>query len=149
MPEDRLEDHSEYPELVLPEEFKSDIPEHLLNGASEQDQYIMRKLSENTQRGLWLCKGVLDTNGHVRKTNGQVKVNKVKIQEHEEILKAVKDVLPMIQSVKKAYDVIFGSKLMMMLFGAGLGFIAFVLYPYILTKQFSELLPILAKFFGS
>ncbi len=63
---------STYAQLVAPAEFKSQIPEHLLTGASAQDRYLMAELSIGAQYNRWLMNALVETHSQVRRTNGRL-----------------------------------------------------------------------------
>ncbi len=64
---------STYPPLEPPGEFKSQIPEHLLKGASETDRYIMAQMSIMRQYSDWSVKALLSQSKDIRLTNGKVR----------------------------------------------------------------------------
>lgn len=63
---------SDYPPIKL-EEFKSQIPPHLTQNATELEQYTLNTLSVISQDIHFLKKAMVDTNAQVRKTNGRLK----------------------------------------------------------------------------
>jgi len=63
---------STYPVLTPPGEFKSQIPEHLLEDASPQDKHIMHELSVGGQYDKWLVDALIQTHFQVRRTNGRL-----------------------------------------------------------------------------
>ena len=71
MPNHNPEDDSTYPKIELPE-FKSDIPEHLLNSVSPESKYMLEQLSKLNQSASWMVNVLVDVNQQVRKTNGRV-----------------------------------------------------------------------------
>lgn len=63
---------SPLPPLKAPPEFTSEIPAHLLDGASRQDQHIMGSLSIGNQYDKWLVEAIMLTHNQVRATNGRL-----------------------------------------------------------------------------
>lgn len=66
-----MPNESTYPPLEKPE-FKSQIPEHLLAGASEAEKHIVSQLSILMQSAEWSIHAHLSTDQNVRKTNGRL-----------------------------------------------------------------------------
>lgn len=64
---------STYPPLEPPAEFKSQIPEHLLEGSSQTDRYIMEQMSIMRQYNDWSVKALLSQDKNVRLTNGRLR----------------------------------------------------------------------------
>jgi hypothetical protein len=64
---------STYPPLEPPGEFKSQIPEHLVEGASKTDQFIMAQISILRQYNDWSVKALLAQDKNVRLTNGRLR----------------------------------------------------------------------------
>ena len=64
---------STYPPLEAPAEFKSQVPEHLLLGASDTDKYIISQISIMRQYSDWSVKALLSQDKNVRLTNGRLR----------------------------------------------------------------------------
>ena len=64
---------STYPPLEPPAEFKSQIPEHLLEGSNQTDRYIMEQMSIMRQYSDWSVKALLSQDKNVRLTNGRLR----------------------------------------------------------------------------
>ena len=96
---------SDYPQLELPEGgFKSNIPEYLLKDSDPQMKWLMEKMSENTQMTEWTGHGVLDTNIHVRHTNGRLKLAEKEIlrlkQEVIDLTLKLEEITPIANAIK-------------------------------------------------
>lgn len=87
---------STYPQLIAPAEFKSQIPDYLLTGASAQDRHIMAELSIGAQYNKWLVNALVEAHGLVRRTNGRL------IQAEEDI----KDIKEARKSIKVGWKVV-------------------------------------------
>lgn len=70
--DDDIAPDSTYPPLLPPVEFKSQIPDHLLMGASDTDRYIMAQISILRQYNDWKVNALVETHSYVRKTNGRL-----------------------------------------------------------------------------
>lgn len=62
---------SAYPPLIRPD-FKPSVPTFLLEGASEQDKYIIEQLSLVNQYAQWSVTTEMQTHEQVLKTNGRL-----------------------------------------------------------------------------
>ena len=71
MPRPDVIPDSTYPVLEKPE-FHSQIPEHLLAGASDAEKHIMSQLSIMTSFAEWSVRAHMSTNEQVRRTNGRL-----------------------------------------------------------------------------
>lgn len=71
---------STYPALEAPPEFKSQIPEYLLAGASPQDRHIMEALSIGAQYDKWTVRALVEAHAQLRLTNGKVRRNREDIE---------------------------------------------------------------------
>lgn len=80
---------STYPALTVPE-FRSQIPSHLLNGASAADHYILEQLSILTQSAEWSNRAHVSTMGSVRRTNGRLIRAEAEIKDLKADRKSVK-----------------------------------------------------------
>lgn len=70
----RPEDQSNIPVLTLPEGgFKSRLPEHLLAGKTESDQYMLNEMSKIGHYIEWSSQATVTLNSQLRHTNGKVK----------------------------------------------------------------------------
>ncbi len=75
---------STYPPLEAPDEFQSQIPDYLLEGASKTDRYIMTQMSIMRQYSDWSVKALLSQDRNIRLTNG-------KVRRAEQDIKGLKD----------------------------------------------------------
>lgn len=105
---------SSYPVLKPPGEMKSHIPSHLLVDASPQDQHIMHSLSISAQYNEWLVNALVETHGHVRRTNGR-------------LLRAEADIVSLKDDRK---TVVKGWKLIVAIAGVAAGVISFLITIY-------------------
>lgn len=64
---------STYAALAAPEEFKSQIPEHLLVGTSPTDRYILDQISIMRQSNEWTVKALVSAHAQIRLTNGRLR----------------------------------------------------------------------------
>ncbi len=64
---------STYPELQPPDSFQSQIPEHLLAGASKTDRFLMEQISIMRQYTDWSVKAALSQDRQSRLTNGRLR----------------------------------------------------------------------------
>ncbi len=73
---------SQYPELKIPVEgFKSSLPEHLLEGADRQTQWIMNEISRNSAATEFACHGAVELSSHLRALNGKTYKNEKGLSE--------------------------------------------------------------------
>jgi hypothetical protein len=92
---------SSYPPLEKPE-FQSQIPEHLLVGASDAEKHIISQLSIIKQFSEWSSHAHLTHDQQVRKTNGRLiraEVAIAKLEEDKKFLKSGWKVLVVIGGV--------------------------------------------------
>lgn len=89
-----FEPKSSYPALEKPD-FKPNVPSFLLEGASEQDRYIIEQLSLVNQYAQWAVTTELSTHEQVLKTNGR-------LLKAERDIKASKEDLESLKSQAKA-----------------------------------------------
>jgi len=76
---------SDYPALSLPDGgFKSNIPKHLLEGATPSDKWIMEELSKNTQATEFCMRAAVEANALIRQTNGRLRVAESQLLDHED-----------------------------------------------------------------
>lgn len=87
--DDKSIPESSYAALKPPEEFKSQIPDHLLADATPQDKHIMAALSINSQYSAWLVNAALETHSQVRRTNGKLLKAEAEISALKDDRKAV------------------------------------------------------------
>jgi len=83
------ESKSSYPALEKPD-FKPNVPGFLLEGASEQDRYIIELLSLVNQYAQWSVTTELSTHEQVLKTNGRLIRAEKDIKEAKEDLNSLK-----------------------------------------------------------
>ena len=98
-----------YPPLEKPE-FKSQIPEHLLAGASEAEKHIVSQLSVLTQFADWSVHAHMGTNDQVRRTNGRLvraETELVHIEEEKQFLRSGWKVLVVIGGVLSGFVSLF------------------------------------------
>lgn len=69
-------------------EFKSDIPNHLLNQCDEKEKWMYETLSKVSQQVTWLMEKTQDSNEQIRYTNGKVNKNVEDINNTEQDLKS-------------------------------------------------------------
>lgn len=84
-----FESKSSYPPLEKPE-FRPNVPAFLLEGASEQDRYIIEQLSLVNQYAQWAVTTELSTHEQVLKTNGRLIRAEKDIKEAKEDLNSLK-----------------------------------------------------------
>jgi len=80
---------SSYPALDKPE-FKPNVPSFLLEGASEQDRYIIEQLSLVNQYAQWAVTTELSTHEQVLKTNGRLIRAEKDVKDAKEDLNSLK-----------------------------------------------------------
>jgi hypothetical protein len=114
--------------LDIPE-FKSDIPSHLLKECSAQEEYIMEQLSIHKQQNTFIIQKISDLHDNQSEIKQTISTNTDRIERLEEPKK------------------MFSSKPMMIAVGIIAFTFLFVVYPYLLTLGFKELLPLLKDFF--
>ena len=85
----QFESKSSYPALEKPD-FKPNVPGFLLEGASEQDRYIIEQLSLVNQYAQWSVTTELSTHEQVLKTNGRLIRAEKDIKEAKEDLVSLK-----------------------------------------------------------
>lgn len=78
-----------YPPLEPPEEFKSQIPEHLFHDISVADRYLMEQMSIMRQQGEWSVRAHLSQDRQLRFTNGKVRKHEGEIKTLQDDKKAV------------------------------------------------------------
>lgn len=129
--------NSSYPPLTKPD-FKPTVPDFLLEGASEQDKYIIAQLSLVNQYAQWSITTELSTHEQVLKTNGRV----LRAESDVRALKsAVENLQRDMDHVKPVTKVIAGAwrflkkKPVMILGSLALFYVAFYLYPYLLKED--------------
>ncbi len=90
MPHDpNIVPESSYPPLEVPQ-FRSQIPEHLLQGANASDHFILEQLSILTQSAEWSNRAHVSTMESVRKTNGRLIRAEDEIKSLKEDRKSIK-----------------------------------------------------------
>lgn len=141
-------------ELQIPE-FKSNIPEYILNDIKGSDKehlkYILETISIIQQQSNWQTQILAQTFQQAKKTNGRVNKLEEKLEEKNDeiqdiqgILAEDKDSVDDIKDIKKLLSkkwFIWGGALILVFF-------AFFIYPYLLSLGYKELIPIFRSFFG-
>ncbi len=137
-------------DLEIPE-FQSLIPVSLLHGVSEREKHILETLSIIQQQNAWLIPMAAKTFAQATATNGRV----LKLEDNEVVNKLdlntlKEEVLNNGKIAKEIDDVVkLFSKKWFLMGGAVIGiFIAFFVYPYLLTVNYKDLIPVLKSFFG-
>ena len=70
--DDQIIPDSTYPQLEMPPEFRSQIPDHLLGEATPSERYIMEQTSIMRQAMDWSVKAHLSADKNLRRTNGRL-----------------------------------------------------------------------------
>jgi hypothetical protein len=123
-----MSDEKKIEKLKIPE-FKSDIPPHLLGECSPQDAYMMEQLSIQKQQNAYIIDTLSDVHYAQQVTNHKVGVNTQRLDTLEEPRKLFKSKPVMIAVAIIAFAFLF------------------VIYPYLLSLEFKELMPLLKDFF--
>ena len=141
-------------ELQIPE-FKSNIPEYILNDIKGSDgehlKYILETISIIQQQSNWQAELLAKTYGQALRTNGRV--NKLE-SEMEEKNDEIQDIQGILAEDKSSVDDIKDIKKLLskkwFIWGVALilVFFAFFIYPYLLSLGYKELIPIFRSFFG-
>ncbi len=114
--------------LTIPE-FKSDLPLHLLKDCSDQEVYIMEQLSISKQQTEWLIEAVQDVHFNQQITQTTVNDTVVRLDGMDENRKLFKTKPMMVAVAIVAFTFLF------------------IVYPYLLSLEFQELLPLIKGFF--
>lgn len=118
---------SDYPELKLPPDgWKSNIPAHLLDSADPEMKWLMQEMSKNTQATEWNGRAALDTNVHVRKTNGRLKSAEqsvIDLKADVETLKANARAVAPIVSTLSIVRIVFSNKVSWVILGLAILFL--------------------------
>ena len=143
---------SRYPELKLPEEgWKSNLPEHLLEGADKQTAWIMNEISKNTQATEFACRGVVEQNNHLRALNGKTFKNERALAEATTEIGTLKAqaaaLLPFVRPVKMFFS-LWEYRAFRWVIYAGLFFVLTYIYPYYVTHPL-DLGAVIARFLGA
>jgi len=131
---------SEYEPLDKPE-CKPSIPAFLLDGASDQDKYIMSTLSFLSQHAEWSTQAHLRTHEELRYTNGKVRHNKAVNDRLEEDVKSLKDQATAVSPFLKVLSYVsalWEYRVFRWLFWLAIAFIALVLYPAYISHPISD-----------
>jgi hypothetical protein len=129
MPEDSndIKQESNYPELERPN-FTPNIPAYLMEGASEQDKYIIQQLSILNQFADWSVNAHLATNKEVRHTNGRVTKMEDRVDNLGEKAQKSEEIYPTGSYIAQAYRIL-QNKVILGLMVLGISFVLLVLYP--------------------
>lgn len=134
--------------------FESSIPEHLLAKASPESKYIMESLSKLTQATNYLMENDLKQNEKLESIETQTKLTNGTVKRHTEEIRLAQDTMKTSTMVAKDLEqIIFVKKMFTKKWVIGATVIAFlyftmVIQPWLWTKEFSELLPLVKKAFG-
>lgn len=140
-------------ELVIPK-FKSDIPSMLTEGLTDKDKHILDALSEIKQATNWQSPVLASLYKQAKITNGRVNEgedNIVKIVSEIDILKlkidAIEKKTGQLDKLIKLIDTISSRPFLFSMACMGF-FFFFIAYPFFLTVEFNQLIPMLKMFFG-
>ncbi len=125
---------SQYPVLVRPD-FKPNVPGFLLEGATDQDRYIIESLSLVNQYAQWSVNTEMSTHEQVLATNGRLMRAEKGIRDTQEDVNLLKDqarvVTPFLKPISM-FATLWEYWAFKWLFVGGIVFFLFVLYPYLL-----------------
>lgn len=135
---------SRYPELTLPPGgFKSTIPAYLLDGADDQQRWIMEEISRNSAATEFACRGAVEVSQHLRALNGKTYKNEKAVGEAREELENLKGQAKVMSPFLKPlsmFTALWDYTLFKWFFIGGIIFFLFVLYPYLLKVGLIDLL---------
>jgi hypothetical protein len=123
-----MSDAKEIKKLEVPQ-FESDLPPHLLDESTKQERYIMEQLSVQKQQNAYIIDKLTEVHYSQQKTQAIVDANSERIEKLEVPGKLLKSKPVMIAVAIVAFTFLF------------------VVYPYLLSLEFKELMPILKDFF--
>lgn len=132
-------------ELVIPE-FRSDIPEYLTENLSAKDKHIMQTLSEIKHNALWQSPVLAKLYKQAQITNGRVNESEEKIEALEKRIADAERKLRHLDKLLKIVEVV-SSKIFIWSFLALLFAFLGVIYPWLLTFSYGQLIPLLKLIF--
>lgn len=133
---------SRYPELTIPVGgWKSTIPAHLLDGADDQQRWIMEEISRNSAATEFACRGAVELSQHLRALNGKTYATEKGLAQAREEVNALKgQALVMTPFIKpmSMFAALWEYRAFKWVFVAGLVMFAGILYPIYLAHPFLE-----------
>lgn len=140
---------SRYPELSLPPGgFKSTIPAYLLDGADDQQRWIMEEISRNSAATEFACRGAVELSQHLRALNGKTYKTEKGLAETKADVDGLKAsaavVSPFLKPVSQ-FAALWEIRAFKWVFVAGMAMFVGILYPLYLQHPFMEWLSLAVK----
>ncbi len=98
-----MSEHSPYEEVELPK-FESQIPEALLNDASDQERWVMNSISRITQTVDFLCTVIVHLSKNLKQTDNTAIIAAAKVQELENKLEKHDIRIQVLEEAKKTCE---------------------------------------------